>query len=128
MTQYSVVVNPYSATEIKPAQTILINRYLISNVCLAVTKEEWERTWFLEGWRPVEAYIASNEKTFRDGDLVWCSIFGICSFIKGMPTRSLRKIILRPSEIGKISAARLSSLLALGETLSQMEFQKLKLK
>lgn len=124
MIQYSIIVNPYSASDVLDDQLIMINRYLISNVCLSVTKREWASTWYLEGWRPVEPYCVSNEKSFNDGDPIWSKIFGISNYVKGMPVNSLRKIILRPSELKKFSANKLSELLDRGETLSLIELRK----
>jgi hypothetical protein len=127
MIKYSVVVTPYSAANFNPNERITINRYLISNVCLSVTKQEWETRWYLEGWRPVEAYGASNEQDFTIGDLIWCKLFGVVNFTTSMPKKLVRKIIFKPSDFGKLTAARLTELLELGESISLAELQKLQL-
>jgi hypothetical protein len=127
MISYSLVLMPYSANDLADDQLITINRYLISNVCLTVTKREWLETWHREGWRPVDVYAVSNEKIFSEGDLIWSKIFGISNYSKGMPIYSLKKVVLRPTDLKKFSASKLSSLLDMGDTLSLAELRKNKL-
>lgn len=127
MIAYSIALLPYSANELADDQLITISRYLIANVYVTVTKREWFATWHREGWRPVEVYVVSNEKIFSEGDLVWNKAFGILNYNKGMPIHSIKKVVLQPTNLKKISANRLSSLLDMGDTLSVAELRKIKL-
>jgi hypothetical protein len=127
MISYSIALLPYSANELADDQLITISRYLIANACITVTKLEWLDIWHKEGWRPVDVYVVSNEKIFSEGDLVWTKAFGILNYSKGMPIHSIKKVILQPTSLKKISANRLSSLLDMGDTLSVAELRKIKL-
>ncbi len=124
MTKYSLGVNPYSLG-FQPADSqILINRFLISNQCIEVTRKEWEETWYRDGWRPVEIYGLSSETDFEVGDLVWSRALGISNYREGEPRWVFKKVIMRPSDFPKMTAERITKLLALGETLELNQLLK----
>lgn len=124
MIKYSLAVNPYSVNNLAADSAILINRFLVSNICLLVKKEDWENSWYREGWRPVEVYGVSNESDFITGDLVWCKALGISNYAPGPPKWIFKKVVMRPGDLPKMSADRISALLGMGESLSLEQLQK----
>ena len=110
MKKYYVVLSPYSAYYVKDWQPIIINQFLISNVCKLVTKKEWLETWQHAGWRPVQAYGASNE-TPKQGDQVWSKALALSNYNAGEPIHLFKKIVLQPEDLSHISINQLNLLL-----------------